>query len=194
LASALIASILSCRSNVFADPPNAAALAERASNLERLIDSLEEELVHVRRQLAKLPARKGVTPQAAVEQFKKHPKEPVTVEFGVEPIGFPDAPVRQGDDPAPAISARWDNRLVGGGTLTAIIPPPIYRKLKIPTAAGGEISLTPGKERAEVIRHIETHGIRVTGVIEPGGIQNEDYLIRVIEPGEVVLYIRGSGQ
>jgi hypothetical protein len=193
-ASALIATILSCQSKVFADPPDAAALAERASNLERLIDSLEEELVHIRRQLAKLPARKGVTPQAAVEQFKKHPNEPVTVEFGVEPIGFPDAPIRQGDDPEPGISARWDNRLVGGGTLTAIIPPAVYRKLKLPAAEGGAISLTPGRERAEVIKHIETHGIRVTGVLVPGGFQNEDYVIQVSDPSEVVLYIMGSGQ
>lgn len=194
LGCALLNLILIGQAGVLASPPEEAALTERAANLERLIASLEKELVHVRRQLAKLPARRGVTPQEAVEQFKRFPLEPVTVEFGVEPVGFPDGPVRLGDDPEPEIWARWDNRLVGGGTLTAVVPPAVYRQLKLPAAEGGAIRLTPGQERAEVVKHIETHGIRVRGVLEAGGFQNEDYLIRVSEPDDVALYIMGSGQ
>jgi hypothetical protein len=185
---------LTCQAPVAADPPDEPALRQRADELERLIGSLEKELVHVRRQLARLPARRGVTPEQAVEQFQRFPKEPVTVEFGVEPVGYPDAPARLGEDPEPAISARWDNRLLGGGTLTAIVPPAVYRKLKVPGAAAGAAPPTPGAERAQVVKHIETHGIRVTGVLEPGGFKNEDYVIQVSDPGDVVLYIKGSGQ
>jgi hypothetical protein len=177
-----------------AAPPEAAALAERARDIEGLITSLEKELAHVRGQLARLPGRRGVTPQEAVDQFKRWPKEPVTVEFGVEPVGYPDAPARLGEDPEPAISATWDNRLVGGGTLTAIVPPAVYRQLKIPASDGSSTPLAPGQERKQVVKHIETHGIRVTGILQPVGFQNQDFVIRVSEPTEVVLYIMGSGQ
>ncbi len=194
LACVALSLILCCQAGVKANPPDGAALTERAENIQRLIAALEEELVHVRRQLAKLPARRGVTPQEAVEQFKRFPMERVTVEFGVEPVGYPDVLVRPGDDPEPGIWARWDNRLVGGGTLMAIVPPAVYRKLKLPATDGVAIALTPGQERAQVVKHIETHGIRVTGVLEPGGFQNEDYVIRISDPGDVVLYIKGSGQ
>jgi hypothetical protein len=177
-----------------ADPPEAAGLVERAKNIEGLIASLDRELAHIRGQLARLPGRKGVTPQEAVEQFKRWPKEPVTVEFGVEPVGYPDAPVRLGDDPEPAISARWDNFLPGGGTLTAIVPPAVYRKLAIPAPDGSQTALATGQERAQVVKHMETHGIRVTGLLEPGGFHGEDYVIRISKPQEVVLYIKGSGK
>jgi hypothetical protein len=172
---------------------DAQALQQRAADLERMIADLERELLQVRRELSKSPLRRGVTPQEAVEQFKRFPKEPVTVEFGVEPIGFPDAPIREGDDQEPAIMARWDNYLVGGGTLTAIVPSKVYRQLTIPTKEGGKVALTSGQERSQVVKHIEEHGIRVTGVLEPGGINNVQYVIRVDEPENVVLYIKGSG-
>jgi hypothetical protein len=177
-----------------AAPPDAAALAERARDIAGLIASLEKELAHVRGQLATLPGRRGVTPQEAVDQYKRWPDVPVTVEFGVELVGYPDAPARGGDDPEPAISATWDNRLVGGGTLTAVVPSAVYRQLKIPAVGGGSTPLAPGQERAQVVKHIETHGIRVTGILQPGGLQNEDFVIRVSQPEDVVLYIKGSGQ
>ncbi len=194
LVCVLVAMGIAGEREVLAAPPDAAALAERAQHLTGLIASLEQELAHVRGQLARLPGRKGITPQEAVEQFKRIPDVPVTVEFGVEPVGFPDAPARQGDDPEPAISATWDNRLVGGGTLTAIIPPAVYRKLKLPATDGSTTPLAPGQERKQVVKHIETHGIRVTGKLQPGGFSNEDFVILVAEPEEVVLYIKGSGQ
>lgn len=192
--SQFLAIVLLALPTVASDPADEAALRERAESIQRLIVSLEKELAHVRGQLAELPAARGVTPQEAVEQFKKFPKEPVTVEFGVEPVGYPDVLVRPGDDPEPAIWARWDNRLVGGGTLTAVVPPAVYRKLLLPTADGGKKALTAGEERAQVVRHIEEHGIRVTGLLEPGGFQKEDYVIQVTDPANVVLYIKGSGQ
>jgi hypothetical protein len=173
--------------------PDAQALQQRAADIERLIADLERELLLVRRELAKVTPRRGLTPYEAVEQFKRFPKEPVTVEFGVEPVGYPDAPTREGDDPEPAIMARWDNYLVGGGTITAIVPPKVYRQLTIPTKEGGKVALTPGQERKQVVKHIEEHGIRVTGVLEPGGINNDQYVIRVDEAANVVLYIKGSG-
>jgi len=185
---------IAAQQQALADPPEAAALAERARDIEGLIASLEKELAHVRGQLARLPGRRGVTPQEAVDQYQRSPDVPVTVEFGVEPVGYPDAPARLLDDPEPAISATWDNRLVGGGTLTAIVPPAVYRQLKIPALDGGSTPLTPGQERAQVVKHIETHGIRATGILQPGGLQNEDFVIRVSEPEDVVLYIKGSGQ
>jgi len=194
LVCVLVAMCIASQQEVLATPPDAATLAERARQLAGLIASLEKELAHVRGQLARLPGHRGVTPQEAVDQFQRSPHVPVTVEFGVEPVGYPDAPSRLGDDPEPAISATWDNRLVGGGTLTAIIPPAVYRQLKIPAADGGSTPLAPGQERAQVVKHIETHGIRVTGILEPAGFQNEDFVIRVNQPEDVVLYIKGSGQ
>ena len=191
--SVFVAICIVCPPGAFAGPPEAAGLAERAKCIEGLIASLEQELAHVRRQLAGLPGRKGVTPQEAVAQFKRSPADPVTVEFGVEPVGYPDAPIRMGDDPEPAISAVWDNRLVGGGTLTAIIPPAVYRKLTIPGPDGSQAALSPGQERAQVVKHIESHGIRVTGILEPGKFRNEDYVIRISEPENAVLYVKGSG-
>jgi hypothetical protein len=185
---------IATQQQALAAPPDSVALAERAKDIESLIASLEKELAHVRGQLAGLPGRRGVTPQEAVDQFRRWPDVPVTVEFGVEPVGYPDAPTREGDDPEPAISATWDNRLVGGGTLTAIIPPAVYRQLKIPASGGGSTPLAPGQERKQVVKHIETHGIRVTGILQPGGFQNADFVIRVSKPEDVVLYIMGSGQ
>src|SRR5262245_34207747 len=174
--------------------PAAQALQQRAAKIERMIADLEKELRQVRRELAKVMPRRGMPPQEAVEQFKRFPKEPVTVEFGVEPIGYQDAPIREGEDPEPAIMARWDNYLVGGGTITTIVPPKVDRRLTLPTKDGGKVSLTPGQERKQVVKHIEEHGIRVTGMLEPGGINDDQYVIRVNELGDVVLYIKGSGQ
>jgi hypothetical protein len=173
--------------------PDAQALKQRSADIERLIAELEKELLHVRRELAKVSPRRGVSPQEAVEQFKRFPKEPVTVEFGVEPIGYPDGPIREGDDPEPPIMARWDNYLVGGGTMTAVIPPKLYRQLAIPAKDGSKVPLTPGQERSQVVKHIQEHGIRVTGVLEPTGINSDQYVIRFDEPENVVLYIKGSG-
>lgn len=192
--TAVLGVLLAASSPLQAESPDADSLRQRAETIERLIAALQDELAYIRRQLGTPPQRKAVSPSEAVEQFKRFPKEPVTVEFGVEPVGYPDAPSRLGDDPEPAISARWDNRLIGGGTLTAIVPPAVYRKLLLPASDGTMRSPAPGEERKAVVRHIETHGIRVTGVVMPGGFQGEDYTILVADPASVVLYIKGSGQ
>ncbi len=194
LASLLLGIATAAQNPLLADSPDHGSLRQRADAIERLIASLQDELAHIRSQLDKPSHRKAVTPQEAVEQFKRFPKEPVTVEFGVEPIGYPDVIVRVGDDPEPPIWARWDNRLVGGGTLTAIVPPAVYRKLTLPATDASQKPLTLRDERKEVVRHIETHGIRVTGILMPGGLHGEDYTIQITDPANVVLYIKGSGQ
>ena len=120
-----------------------------------------------------------------------HPTKPVTVEFGVERIGVPDTLTRVGEDPDPPIIAKSDNYLPGGGTLTAIFPPRVYKKLLLPAKDAKRVPLTAGKERQQVIEHVEKHGIRVTGVLRDKGF--DQYVIVIEDPANVVLYIAGSG-
>lgn len=163
--------------------------------IEQQAREASTELVALRELLTKhAPAskskRRGVTPPEAVESFRRDPKGPVTVEFGVQRIGYPDGPIAVGDDPEPAIGATWDNYLPGGGTFTAFVPPSVYRQLTLPNPEGPRKPLTPGRERLEVVEHVEQHGIRVTGILrEDGG----HYRIVVDSPDDVVLYIKGSG-
>ena len=198
LVSSLVVS-LSLAVGIAAEPPrdessDVHTLQQREGDLARKIAELEQELLQVRRALAKATPRRGVTPLTAVERFQRFPKEPVTVEFGVEQVGDTSGLIRQGDDPEPAIVAKWDNYLVGGGTMMAVIAPKAYRQLSLPTLQGDKVALTPGQERREVVKHIQEHGIRVTGVLEPTGINGDQYVIRVDEPENVMLYIKGSGQ
>jgi hypothetical protein len=179
-------------STAWAAQPDQAALEQRAASLEKQIGELQRELAQVREALQTRSPRKAVTPHDAVAAFQKNPKQPVTVEFGVERIGYPDAPSRVGDDPEPAISATWDNYLPGGGTLTAIVPPQVYRKLLLPTTDGKTVALAPGKERRQVVEHIERHGLRVTGVLERDAWNG--YVIRIEDAKNVELYIAGSGR
>jgi hypothetical protein len=180
------------------DPANdarIAALEQRLAALERQVREVREESTALRNAKSTNSAsqnalRRGVTPAEAVESFRRAPKEPVTVELGVQSIGYPDGPIPIGEDPEPAISATWDNYFVDGGTFTAIVPPAVYRKLTLPGKDGSRTPLTLGAERREVVKHIEENGIRVTGVIvEDGG----HFRIVVDSADDVVLYIKGSG-
>ena len=51
--------------------------------------------------------------------------------------------------------------------------------------------LTAGKERQQVVEHVEKHGIRVTGVLRDNGF--DQYVIVIEDPANVVLYFAGSG-
>jgi hypothetical protein len=168
-----------------------AVLEKQAASLEHRIADLQRELAAVRAKLEKLSPQKALTPAQAVESFRKNPTESVTVEFGVERIGVQDTLTRVGDDPDPSIIAKWDNYLPGGGTLTAILPPSVYKKLLLPTNEGKKVPLTPGSERQQVVDHVEKHGIRVTGLLRDKGF--DQYVIVVADSEKVVLYIAGSG-
>jgi hypothetical protein len=107
-------------------------LEQRATALEHQIAVLQRELAQVRDELAKFEPARAMTPAEAVAAFLADPKQSVTVEFGVAPIGERSGPVRVGDDPDPPIVAVWDNFLVDGGTLEAVVPPAVYKKLALP--------------------------------------------------------------
>jgi len=174
-----------------AEQPDVATLKARAAELEQQIATLQQELEALRDKIDELSPH-PLTPYEALASFKRHPDKPVTVEFGVQRIGYPNGLVIEGDDPAPAIIATWDNFFPGGGTLTAIVPPDVYRKLALPTKDGEKMKLSVGKERQQVVDHIETNGIRVTGIMRENeeGFSGEDYVIRVEKPEDVVLYVR----
>jgi hypothetical protein len=167
-----------------------AALEARAAELEQRIAALQQELNEIRDKIAELTPH-PLTPYEALVSFERRPDKRITVEFGVAPIGYPSGLVTAGDDPEPAIIATWDNYFHGGGTLTAIVPPNVYRRLSLPTKDGQKVKLTMGRERQQVVDHIEKHGIRVTGVMQPGeGFSDNDFTIRVKRPEDVQLYIR----
>jgi len=166
-----------------------AALQARAAKLEQQIADLQKELDDVRDKIAELNPH-PLTPYEALAAFERHPERPVTVEFGVERIGYPDGLIKDGDDLEPAIIATWDNFFPGGGTLTAIVPPSVYRQLTLPTKDGRTVKLTRGNERQQVVKHIEANGIRVTGIMQRGGFSDNDYTIQVEKPEDVVLYIK----
>jgi len=171
--------------------PDPAALRKKLAELEKRIGALQREADELRQQVDKLAPPRIVilTPQEAVEAYKKNPKQPVTVEFGVEPgsARFRTELVR-GD----TIGAIWDGRLLGGGTFTAILAPKAYGELNIPSKAKGKdaVKPTPGSERAVVGRHIDENGLRVTGLIRPKGEAPwlDDYYIVVDDPSQVVLF------
>ena len=171
--------------------PNPAALHKRLAALEEQIATLQREAGELRQQLDKLaPPRVAIlSPQEAVEAFKKNPGQPVTVEFGVEPGS---AGSRTGLGPDDLIWATWDNRLVGGGSFSAILFPEAYVGLTIPAKEKGQAGVKPppGGERALVGRHIDVNGLRVTGLIRQRGEASwrADYYIVVDDPTKVVLY------
>src|SRR5262245_14988283 len=67
--------------------PNPAALQKKLTELGQRIATLQREAGELRQQLDKLSPPKVaiLTPQEAVEAYKKNPNQPVTVEFGVGP-------------------------------------------------------------------------------------------------------------
>ena len=103
----------------------------RVSRLEKQIADLQPRIAVQQRILADAQAelKAGVrplamTPAEAVASFEKDPKQPVTVEFGVAPIGFPDGPSRDSDDAGSPMVLAWDNLFPGGGTFSAVVPRP----------------------------------------------------------------------
>lgn len=185
----VFASVFTIACDLAADDP--VTLEKRTAHLEKEIDRFQRELAQVREALAKQRPPKAVSPVEAVSMFRKDPNQIVTVEFGVQKIGYPDGPIPIGEDPEPAISATWDNYLVDGGTLTAVIPPRIYRKLTLPGKEGSRVALSPGMQRKQVVAHIEANGVRVTGAIKE--ISPNRFTIFIDDAAKVVLYIKGSG-
>lgn len=180
-----------------------AALEQRIARLERLSRELESELAATRRDFERLRPRKtrGVTPQEAVNSCLRDPERPVTVEFGVEPgcAAILDGLIREGEDPVGPMRVVWDNRLTDGKTLTAYLPPKVYRRLKgfapadereVVEARPGELASDPLRSR--VAAHIEENGIRVTGTLREDAFGN--YFIEVADAADVVTYIKGSGE
>jgi hypothetical protein len=175
------------------DPPspNPAALHKKLTELEKQIATLQREAAELRRQLDRLSPPRVVilTPQQAIEAYKKNPTQPVTVEFGVEPGSAGD---RTGLSPRDVIWATWDGRLHGGGTFTAILHPKAYLELKIPSKEKGKAATKPppGRERTLVGRHLDENGLRVTGLIRKRGEAPwlGDYYLVVDDPSKVVLF------
>jgi hypothetical protein len=125
----------------------------------------------------------------------------VTVEFGVL-AGCADELSGVRTDPAEPlgpIRAVWDNYLPDGKTFTAYIPGKVYRRLKgfAPADAKELVEPREGENvldplRTRVARHIEEHGVRITGRVESDAFGN--YFITVSDPAQVVTYIKGSGE
>jgi hypothetical protein len=180
-----------------------AALEQRIERLEQQASQLQQDLEAAKQDLQRLAPRKvrAMTPQDAVNAFLKQPDQPVTVEFGVEPecAAIFDGLFREGEDPIGPMRAIWDNRLADGKSLTAYLPPKVYRRLKgfapedareVIVPRQGENAIDPLRSR--VAKHIEENGIRVTGTIQRDSFEN--YFIQIDDPANVVTYIKGSGQ
>jgi hypothetical protein len=166
-----------------------AALDKRLAELERRLAAVQKELQEVRRELqTEAPAKAAVlTPQQAVESFRQDPKRPVTVEFGVETVGWPDGPIPIGEDPMPPILADWDGWLPGGGKFTLVLTSKAIRGLKDigvelpPDLPKGAFDL----QRLSVLcKHLKGKGVRVTGVVKTGhpNWSGADYSIVVDDP------------
>jgi hypothetical protein len=146
----------------------------------------------------------AMTPAEAVASFQKDPKQPVTVEFGVAPIGFPDGPSRHIDDAGSPMVLAWDNLFPGGGTFSAVVPRRVYLRLADfapapPNAPLGgdafavELAGEPSSDRLRqrITAHLEANGIRIIGIVERHG---DNYVINVTDPAQVIVYIKGSGR
>lgn len=173
---------------------DAAAIKKRLIDLEEQIATLQREAAILRQQLNQLKAPSQaviLTPPAAVEAHKKYPDQAVTVEFGVEE-GSGAFRTGLGSE-TNAITATWDGRLDGGGTFTVILFPKAYAELTIPSKKKGQDAFRPwpGFEREVVGRHIDEHGLRVTGIVRQCGIWPgaTNYRIEVADPSKVELFI-----
>src|SRR5262249_49109298 len=172
--------------------PDPAALEKKLTELGERIATLQREVTELRNQLDKLTPPKAVvlTPQEAVEAYKKNPNQPVTVEFGVE-LG--SARFRTGFGEEDSIWAIWDGQLAGGGTFSAILRPRAYLELNIPSKEKGKAAVKPpaGDERKLVGRHVDENGLRVTGLVRRRGDALpglEEYYIVIDDPSKVHLF------
>jgi hypothetical protein len=170
--------------------PDIAAIEQKITELEGRLVEIVQELKELRRNLAVQapnanPALPIMTPQQAHDAFRIDPRKPVTVEFGVEPGAgaFRTGFIGPGPDPIWAI---WDGRLQDGHTFEVYLMPEAYRALRLPGKRKGDAPITPPptRERDMVAKHIEENGLRITGVLEPGG-----YSMVVTDPSKVVLYL-----
>jgi hypothetical protein len=164
-----------------------AAIEQKLADLERQIASLQDALQSLRRDvqaLGKADKPKAMTPQEAVEAFKKDPKQRFTVEFGVEGAGWPDGPISIDEDPLPPIMADWDNRLQNGGKFTLILTAKAIRGLKKadPTLAPAALpDLVGESDLSAICKRLKGKGVRVTGAIKVSQPEAEtsDYILLV---------------
>jgi hypothetical protein len=138
------------------------------------------------------PKTQTLTPEEAVKSFKQDPKKPATVEFGVESAGWPDGPVKAGDDPMPPIMADWDGRLSNGGKFTLILTAKAIRGLKdigIELPSAEPVGLFDSKRLGLICKHLKGKGVRVTGLIRASRPEhrNTDYYIVVDDPGHFAI-------
>jgi hypothetical protein len=207
---------LVCAADATCDPspaPDPATLQKKLIELEEDIAKLQREAAELRVQLDKLAPRRVMilTPQEAVEAFKKHPDQPVTVEFGVlegsaanrtGPVARPSIDLVDLKEPGamrtgPGIGgdpiwATWDGYLIGGGQFTVTLTARAYAGLKIPSNAPGQpaVAPPPGRERQAIGEHIDDHGLRVTGLVRrAGGAPFQDnYEMVIDDPSSVALF------
>jgi hypothetical protein len=171
-------------------PPvtDVAVLERRIAELEQQVATLQRELQGVRKDLQALvrPAA-ALTPAEAVQAFQRDPKKVLTVEFGIESTGWPDAPTRSGEDQMPPILADWDGRLPNGGKFTLFLTPKAIQGLK---DVGVELGPSPPAGLMDVQRiaflckHLKGKGVRVTGLVQPSrpGARYTDYYLIVDDP------------
>jgi RNA polymerase sigma factor (sigma-70 family) len=100
--------------------------------------------------------QKALTPDDAVEQAKRIPKKPVTVEFGVGSVGTPIiiSVLRDGitkSDASFPLMLEWDGVLKQGGRFYVLLK---GRALE-------------HAMRSDLAKHIQGKGVRVTGTIRP---------------------------
>jgi hypothetical protein len=166
-----------------------ADLGTRIPVMQKILEDAQVELREGNRPVA-------MTPSEAVGSFQKDPKKAVTVEFGVMSIGFPDGPIRVGDDPVPPMILTWDNYLSGGGSFSAVVPGRVYMRLADFTAETPLNAVIIGEDsfeslRRRVARHIEINGVRIIGLVEK---HDDNCVIHVHDPGQVITYVKNSGR
>jgi hypothetical protein len=134
-------------------------------------------------QQADRPMIAAMTPEEAVRSYRQHPDKPVTVEFGVESAGWPDAPIPIGEDQMPPIMADWDGRLSNGGKFTLLLTARAIRGLtdvgvELPQSQPAELV---DSERLDVLcKHLRSKGVRVTGHVKasrPGEAHTDYYVV-----------------
>jgi len=161
-------------------PPDPVVVEQKIAELERRLETIVGELRALRRQLVP----RVLTPQEAYNSFRRHPEEPVTVEFGVAPgWGTRFSEVDYEREP---ITATWDCFLDDGQTFSVTLTPDVWRALRLPGNPKGAppSKPLPGDERNAIGKHIEENGLRVTGVLDPDGRS-----MVVSDPSKVVLYL-----
>jgi hypothetical protein len=163
-----------------------ATLENRVADLERKLAALQKELQGIRDVLQALAKSRlvALTPEAAVRSYETKPQEPITVEFGVESAGWPDAPIPIEEDPLPPIMADWDGRLANGGKFTLILTAKAIRGLENmgvelpPTEPPGLFDLG---RLSTLCKYLRGKGVRVRGLVRASrpGEAHTDYYITV---------------